>query len=159
LRWALLGVSITNTFPFSALFNRDTLVSLDLGGLRSLLVPVRGRKDAERDSMARISMLSTTPLDLSGHYSRDSGVEIQPGELDSTCRPSKSARWKAYKLRVLVCSWCSKGERLSGVKRRRTPASAAESCVLCVQWWEELPSTMQLLQKRERTGMEGERRK
>lgn len=37
---ALLGVSITNTFPFSAL-SRDTLVSLDFGGLRSLLVPVR----------------------------------------------------------------------------------------------------------------------
>jgi hypothetical protein len=39
-RWALLGVSITNTFPFSAL-NRDSLVSLDFGGLRSrLLVPI-----------------------------------------------------------------------------------------------------------------------
>jgi hypothetical protein len=36
----LLGVSITNTFPFSAL-NRDSLVSLDFGGLRSrLLVPI-----------------------------------------------------------------------------------------------------------------------
>ena len=64
LTWALLGVSITNTFPFSALFNRDTLVSLDLGGLRSLLVPVRGRKDAERDSMARISMLQTVALEF-----------------------------------------------------------------------------------------------
>ena len=47
-RAGLLGVSITLTFPSSAL-NRNTFVSLDFGALRSLLVPVRGRKDAERD--------------------------------------------------------------------------------------------------------------
>ena len=34
-----LLVSITSIFPFSAL-NRDSLVSLDFGGLGSLLVPV-----------------------------------------------------------------------------------------------------------------------
>jgi hypothetical protein len=53
---ALLGESVSNTFPFSAL-DRDTLVSLDFGGFRSLLVPVCRRKDAERDSMTRISKL------------------------------------------------------------------------------------------------------
>ena len=37
---ALFGSAITSIFPFSAFFNRDSLVSLDFGSLRSLLVPV-----------------------------------------------------------------------------------------------------------------------
>jgi hypothetical protein len=59
---ALLGVSITLTFPSSAL-DSYTLVSLDFGGVGSLLVvPVGRRKDAERDSV--VILARNSPIDV-----------------------------------------------------------------------------------------------
>lgn len=84
-RALLGGVLVTSTFPFSAL-DRHSLVSLDLGSLRCLLfVSVCRRKDAERDSAGTAVSCCSSSL-AAGRWgcSRDSGVEIQPGERSST---------------------------------------------------------------------------
>lgn len=61
------GVAISLTFPSSALLGGDTLVSLDLGGLGSVVL-VGGWEDAERDRYSGRQLApSTSPPAVIAH--------------------------------------------------------------------------------------------
>lgn len=118
-RAGLLGLRLLLLFPSSAL-DRYLLLSLDLFGL--LVVFVGRRKDAERDSGRVLVGVSggllvhagdaqcSLPRTANAHqlqhasqdrYSRDSGVEIQPGDLRGTRVLCKTATRLAKQTRPI----------------------------------------------------------